>query len=367
MRRLRRGGQFDGAAADVVPVERRRERFEKVTLELLLVDVAPLGAAGGVTGVVFAAVVFDEPVRGRHGGGGETTPACAAGEKAREQEYAAHSRLADTAGGVRVDVPGLRRRQVGGAGHAVGVAAIDRASEDASGVGGGQADAVPCGLGDGVADAERMQVRLKERPQPRLRPRIDGESLVPDDVADRRAAGDLAALPLVRGGGADAFGRAVGLVLGDGEHDVDLEASGGRLRLVVLPDGPPADAVRLQDGLHLVVVRDAAKPAVKLCEYDKLDRPGFDVREQTQHGPALCVPCPGGQAGVVVHAGERMAVCLDPGPAVGLLRLDGYAAQLLLLRRYAHIDRDVHRSIPPFCSMRRFRDHRPVLCISPAA
>lgn len=75
--------------------------------------------------------------------------------------------------------------------------------------------------------------------------------------------------------------RAVGLILRDREHDIDLKLAVRGGGIIVLQNGLPVAVMFFQDGLCIVVVLHIPEPAVQFCDKDKVDFTVPDIIQET--------------------------------------------------------------------------------------
>lgn len=123
--------------------------------------------------------------------------------------------------------------------------------------------------------------------------------------------------------GGNALAAEVGLVLGDGQAEVDIQTASRRAGVVLLLRGFPVAAVGLQNFHHLVVVGDRAEPAVETGEQDQVDLVVLHVLQHPQEVRSLRHALAGGFGRVDVNARDDPALRAGVPFEVLLLRLQG--------------------------------------------
>ena len=177
---------------------------------------------------------------------------------------------ADEGGLPALDLLELLLGQIGWDGDAPDGAGEEGIAQHFGGAHPGHVEPQQAGGVHGGGHAAGVQIGVEEGSHGGLHFFVHDDGLALPAIARGELLHHLAGGPAVGVGLLQALGGAVGLVLGHGQHDVDLQTAGGGLRLVVLPDGLPGHAAVVQHPLDLIVVPHVAEPAIQLGEDDEL-------------------------------------------------------------------------------------------------
>ena len=164
----------------------------------------------------------------------------------------------------------------------------------------------------------------------------------------------LTRLHLVLVNHADALAHLIRLELRHRQLHVDERLPRRRGQVIFFFRRRPDDTARGQPLHALVIFRDGAEESVELNEDDAAEIPLFRVLNHGLQGGTLANQFPAGNALVLVELHDFHAVAVGVFVQLLLLRLDGDAVELLLLRGDADVRRHVLDVACFFCLIRHF-------------
>ena len=156
----------------------------------------------------------------------------------------------------------------------------------------------------------------------------------------------------------NAVGRLVGLILRDGELEIEHEAAIGRRRIVIFLCADPLDLVLVENGLDLVKIRNVAEPSVQALEQNDVNAISADVVEKTLQLLAARDGFAGGAALVGIDTDDEVVVLVGVVGQIVLLLSEGEAVSGLLLGADSDIDScSYHFYLPPIYSKSMAKIH----------